>query len=168
MIELYQILENESEAIVNAVRTRVSKDIPSYGRISAPELKQSLEHMLEGLTEYIVTDSPERLDAYFKYLAKLRCSQSFKLSDLLHKQMLFQSVIRERIHHHFPASSPEHANTYFRAVERLEQLILSSVCHLTDAVHQYLRERLAEHENYLDAANADLGVDLSKFILFRG
>ena len=55
-----------------------------------------------------------------------------------------------------------------KSMEKIETTCFQSVCTFVDIFQDYLDSRIKEHNDYLNEKNKQLGVDLSKFILFRG
>lgn len=168
MIELYNFLENNSEQIVNNLLTVIPKEVPAYARTSRNELKQSLEYLLEAYTDLLVTGEDDSQRTYFKYLAKVRTSQSFKLSDVLHKLQCFLPVIRELLQVEFREFDGDGLSLFNKAMGQLERTMFRSTALFVDTWFEYLKTKMTEHDEYLTEQNQDLGVDLSKFILFRG
>lgn len=168
MIELYNFLENNNALIVSALVTRIPKEVPAYARVPRNELKQSVEYLLEAYTDLLVTGEDDSQRTYFKYVAKIRSAQSFKLSDVLHKLLVFLPVIRQMLQEEFRDVDGDGLALFNRAMEQLEKTSHQSVCRFVDVFQDYLANRIDEHNEYLDDQNKQLGVDLSKFILFRG
>lgn len=168
MIELYNFLENNNALIVSALVTRIPKEVPAYARVPRNELKQSVEYLLEAYTDLLVTGEDDSQRTYFKYLAKVRSSQSFKLSDVLHKLLVFLPVIRQMLQEEFRDVDGDGLALFNRAMEQLEKTNYQSVCRFVDVFQDYVNNKVDEHNEYLDEQNKQLGVDLSKFILFRG
>lgn len=168
MIELYNFLENHRDLIVSSLLTRIPKEVGAYARVPRNELKQSIEYLLEAYTDLLVTGEDESQRKYFKYIAKLRSSQSFKMSDVLHKLLLFLPVIRGLLQEEMRDVDGDGLALFNRAMEQLERTTYTSVCLFVDVFQEHLKSRIEEHNEYLDEQNKQLGVDLSKFILFRG
>ncbi|MFZ9889959.1 MAG: hypothetical protein ACO3JL_20880 [Myxococcota bacterium] len=168
MIELYNFLENNRAQIISTLVTRIPRDLQAYARVPRNELKQSVEYLLEAYTDLLVTGEDESQRTYFKYLAKVRTSQSFKLSDVMHKQLLFLSVIRELLQEAMLDHHGDGLALFNRAMAHLERTSFQSASRMVDVFQEYMASRKDEHNEYLDEQNKQLGVDLSKFILFRG
>lgn len=98
----------------------------------------------------------------------MRSAQSFKLSDVLHKLLIFLPVIRQMLQEELRDHDGDGLGLFNRAMEQLERTNYQSVCRFVDVFQDYLGSRIDEHNEYLDEQNKQLGVDLSKFILFRG
>lgn len=168
MIELYNFLENNREQIISTLLARVPKEIAAYSRVPRNELKQSLEYLLEAYTDLLVTGEDDQQRTYFKYLAKVRSAQSFTLSDAMHKLLLFLPVIRSMLQEEFRDVNGDGLTLFNTAMNQLERTTYDSVCRFVDVFQEHLRSRIDEHNEYIDEQNKQLGVDLSKFILFRG
>ena len=57
---------------------------------------------------------------------------------------------------------------YNRAMEEMERTCFRSSALIVEVWLDYVKSRKDEHAEYLDEENEQLGVDLSKLILFRG
>ncbi len=168
MIELYNFLENNRAQIISALLTKIPKELPAYSRVARNDLKQSLEYLLEAYTDLLVTGEDESQRTYFKYLAKVRVSQSFKLGDVSHKLLMFLSVIRPMLQEKFRDHDGDGLSLFNKAMDQLEKTTFKSVATYIEVYAAYLQGRKDEHAEYLDEENKQLGVDMSKFILFRG
>jgi len=168
MIELYNFLENNNEKIIATLLTVIPKEVPAYSRVPRNELKQSLEYLLEAYTDLLVTGEDDSQRTYFKYLSKVRSSQSFKMSDTVHKLMCFLSVIREALQKEFRDLDGDGLTVFNKAMAQLERTVFKSVATFIDIYQEYMKSKRTEHDEYLQEQNEQLGVDLSKFILFRG
>jgi hypothetical protein len=168
LIELYNFLENNRAQIISALLTKIPKELPAYSRVARNDLKQSLEYLLEAYTDLLVTGEDESQRTYFKYLAKVRVSQSFKLGDVSHKLLMFLSVIRPMLQEKFRDHDGDGLSLFNKAMDQLEKTTFKSVATYIEVYADYLKGRKDEHAEYLDEENKQLGVDMSKFILFRG
>ncbi len=168
MIQLYNFLEHNHELLVNALLNQVPKDVASYSRVPRNELKQSIEHLLEAYTDLLVTGEDDSLRAFFKYIAKLRASQNFKVSDVMRALLCFPPVIRAMLQEEFRDVDGDGRALFNTAVGKIETTAFDSICVFADIFQDYLDSRIDEHNEYLTEKNKQLGVDLSKFILFKG
>ena len=168
VIELYNFLENNRTQIVSTLLTRIPKDIPAYSRVARNDLKQSLDYLLEAYTDLLVTGDDDSQKTYFKFLAKLRVSQSFKLGDILHKHLLILAVVRPMLQQKFRDHAGDGLGLYNKAMEVLERTHFQSVSLMCQVWSDYIKSRADQHNEYVDEDNKQLGVDMSKFILFRG
>ena len=168
VIELYNFLENNRTQIVSSLLTRIPKEIPAYSRVARNDLKQSLDYLLEAYTDLLVTGDEDSQKTYFKFLAKLRVSQSFKLGDVLHKHLLILAVVRPMIQEKFRDHAGDGLGLYNKAMDVLERTHFKSISLMVQVWSDYIKSRKDEHSEYVDEDNKQLGVDMSKFILFRG
>ncbi len=168
MIELYNFFENNRTQIISTLLTRIPKEIPAYSRVPRNDLKQSLEYILEAYTDLLVTGDDDSQKTYFKFLAKLRVSQSFKLGDVLQKHLMVLAVVRPLLQVKFREHSGDGLGLYNKAMDILERTHFQSVGLLVQVWTDYVKSRADEHNEYVDEDNKQLGVDMSKFILFRG
>lgn len=168
MIELYNFLENNRTQILTALLARIPKDVPAYSRVARNDLRQSLEYLLEAYTDLLVTGEDESQRTYFKFLAKVRVSQSFQVGDICHKHLLIMATTRPMIQEKFREHSGDGLGLYNKAMDVLERTTFKSVATYLEVHNAYLKSRVDEHSEYVDEENKQLGVDMSKFILFRG
>jgi hypothetical protein len=168
MIQLYNFMEHNHELLVNALLTVVPKEVSSYARVPRNELKQSIEHLLEAYTDLLVTSEDDSLRAFFKYIAKVRASQSFKVSDVMRALLCFPGVIRAMLQDEFRDVDGDGRAMFNASMQKIEKTAFDSTCVFVDIFQEYLSSRIEEHNEYLTEKNKQLGVDLSKFILFKG
>jgi hypothetical protein len=168
MLELYNFMESNHDALVSNLLAKVPKEVAAYSRLPRNELKQSIEHLLEAYTDLLVTGQDEGLRAFFKYIAKVRSAQSFKVSDVMRALLCFPSVIRRMLQDEYRDVEGDGLAMFNKAMEKIEGTCFQSVCVFVDIFQEYLDGRIKEHNDYLNEKNKQLGVDLSKFILFRG
>ncbi|MEW5851932.1 MAG: hypothetical protein AB2A00_24305 [Myxococcota bacterium] len=168
MLELYNFMESNHDGLVSNLLGKVPKEVPAYSRLPRNELKQSIEHLLEAYTDLLVTGQDEGLRAFFKYIAKVRSAQSFKLSDVMRALLCFPPVIRRMLQDEYRDKDGDGLAGFNKAMEKIESTCFQSACTFVDIFQEYLDSRIKEHNDYLNEKNKQLGVDLSKFILFRG
>lgn len=169
MIELFTFLEKNRDAIVADLMQRIPATVPAYLKVPKPELKQSLEHLLEAYGDFLVTGEPDTLTSVLRYITKVRAQQSFKLSDVLRSLLLLPPALRERLQDEYrDLQDPDARERFNAAVTKLEEASYNAVCLFVDIFQEYLMNMLNEHQDYLRKTNQKFGVDLSKFILFKG
>ena len=168
MLELYNFMESNHDALVSNLLGKVPKEVAAYSRLPRNELKQSIEHLLEAYTDLLVNGQDEGLRAFFKYIAKVRSAQSFKVSDVMRALLCFPPVIRRMLQDEYRDIEGDGLSLFNKAIEKIESTCFQSVCTFVDIFQEYLDSRIKEHNEYLNEKNKQLGVDLSKFILFRG
>lgn len=169
MIELFTFLEKNKAEILEDLMERIPATVPAYLKVPKPELRQSLEHLLEAFGDYLVTGEPDTLTSVLRYITKVRAQQSFKLSDVLRSLLLLPPVIRERLQAEYRDNDSDDARDQFNeAMAKFEETTYNAVCLFVDIFQEYLMNMLNEHQDYLKKTNQKFGVDLSKFILFKG
>jgi hypothetical protein len=168
VIELFNFFESNRAPIVTQMLSRVPKDIPAYSRVARNDLKQSIEYIIEAYTDLIVTGDSDSLRTYYKFLAKVRVSQSFKLGDVIHKNLLLTAVVRPMLQQKFRDHAGDGMALFNKAQDTLERTMFQSIALLVQVWSDYIKSRMEEHNEYVDEDNKQLGVDMSKFILFRG
>lgn len=169
MIELFTFLEKNKQEIIEDLMERIPATVPAYLKVPKPELRQTLEHLLEAYGDYLVTGEPDTLTSVLRYITKVRAQQSFKLSDVLRSLLLIPPVMRERLQEEFRDNDSADARAQFNdAIEKFEETTYNAVCLFVDIFQEYLMNMMNEHQDYLKKTNQKFGVDLSKFILFKG
>jgi len=169
VIELFTFLERNKDEIVDDLVERIPATVPAYRKVPKPELRQSLEHLMEAFGDFLVTGEPDTMTSVLRYITKVRAQQSFRLSDVLRSLLLIPPALRERLQEEYRANDSEDAREQFNdAVSKFEETTYNAVCLFTDIFQEYLMNMLNEHQDYLKKTNQKFGVDLSKFILFKG
>lgn len=167
MIEYFQFLERHRADIVSDLMERIPATVPAYLKVPKPELQQTLEHLLEAYGDFLVTGEPDTLTGVLRYITKVRAQQSFKLSDVLRSLLLIPPALRERLQEEY-LDEEGGQEQFDRAMEKFEESTYDAVCLFVDIFQEYLMNMVNEHQDYLKKTNQKFGVDLSKFILFRG
>ena len=169
MIELFTFLEKNKGDIVDDLLERIPATVPAYRKVPKPELRQSLEHLMEAYGDFLVTGEPDTMTSVLRYITKVRAQQSFRLSDVLRSLLMIPPAIRERLQDEYRSNDSEDARDQFNeAMSKFEETTYNAVCLFTDIFQEYLMNMLNEHQEYLKKTNQKFGVDLSKFILFKG
>ena len=169
MIELFTFLEKNKGEIVDDLLERIPQTVPSFRKVPKPELKQTLEHLMEAYGDFLVTGEPDTMTSVLRYITKVRAQQSFRLSDVLRSLLLIPPSIRERLQDEYRNNDSDDARDQFNeAMSKFEETTYNAVCLFTDIFQEYLMNMLNEHQEYLKKTNQKFGVDLSKFILFKG
>ncbi len=169
MIELFTFLERNKDDIIDDLMETIPATVPAYLKVPRTELRQSLEHLLEAYGDYLVTGEPDTLTSVLRYITKVRAQQSFKLSDVLRSLLMLPPAFRKRLQEEFRDNqSPDSRESFNDAMEKLEETTYNAVCLFVDIFQEYLMNMVSEHQDYLKKTNQKFGVDLSKFILFKG
>ncbi|MCC7387046.1 MAG: RsbRD N-terminal domain-containing protein [Deltaproteobacteria bacterium] len=169
MIELFTFLEKNKAEIVDDLLERIPAVVPSFRKVPKPELRQTLEHLMEAYGDFLVTGEPDTMTSVLRYITKVRAQQSFRLSDVLRSLLLIPPSIRERLQDEYRSNDSDDARDLFNeAMGKFEETTYNAVCLFTDIFQEYLMNMLNEHQEYLKKTNQKFGVDLSKFILFKG
>jgi hypothetical protein len=169
LIELFTFLEKNKGDIVDDLIERIPATVPAFKKVPKAELKQTMEHLMEAFGDYLVTGEPDTMTSVLRYITKIRAQQSFRLSDVLRSLLLIPPALRERLQEEYRANDSEDARESFNeAMGKFEETTYNAVCLFTDIFQEYLMNMLNEHQDYLKKTNQKFGVDLSKFILFKG
>jgi len=169
LIELFTFLEKNKAEIVDDLLERIPSVVPAYRKVPKPELRQSLEHLMEAYGDFLVTGEPDTMTSVLRYITKVRAQQSFRLSDVMRSLLMIMPAIRERLQEeHLETGDAEGLEQFNDAIAKFEETTYNAVCLFTDIFQEYLMNMLNEHQDYLKKTNQKFGVDLSKFILFKG
>ena len=169
VIELFTFLERNKDDIIEDLMETIPATVPAYLKVPKPELRQTLEHLLEAYGDYLVTGEPDTLTSVLRYITKVRAQQSFKLSDVLRSLLMLPPAFRKRLQADFRENHSEDAREDFNeAMEKFEETTYNAVCLFVDIFQEYLMNMVSEHQDYVRKTNQKFGVDLSKFILFKG
>ena len=106
MIELFTFLERNKDDIVDELVERIPATVPAYRKVPKPELRQSLEHLMEAFGDFLVTGEPDTMTSVLRYITKVRAQQSFRLSDVLRSLLLIPPALRERLQQRWPPFLP--------------------------------------------------------------
>ncbi|MBI4820142.1 MAG: RsbRD N-terminal domain-containing protein [Deltaproteobacteria bacterium] len=169
MIELFTFLEKNKAEIVDDLVERIPATVPAFRKVPKTEIRQTMEHLMEAFGDFLVTGEPDTMTSVLRYITKVRAQQSFRLSDVLRSLLLIPPALRERLQAEYREDNSEDARDKFNAaMEKFEETTYNAVCLFTDIFQEYLMNMLNEHQDYLKKTNQKFGVDLSKFILFKG
>jgi hypothetical protein len=170
MLSLYNILVEHRTRIVSGVLSRVPKDVKAYSRIPRGEMRESIEHLYDAYLDFVASGSDDKLRQIFGYVARVRIAQDIKLSAILRALLTFNVVIRPILQEifRFSKENPNGRSDFNDCMLKLEQTTFSAIATFSDVFLEYMQSRVDEHNQYLAQKNKQLGIDLSKFVLFRG
>ncbi len=167
-IQLFNFLEDYNAQIVNLLMGKIPKQVSAYSRLPRTELKQMLEHLLDGYIDLLVTGQTDALDKVFRYMSRVHAAKNFKISDVLSAVLLFPQVIRRLLAEEYADIKGEDAIRKFnQALEQTESTAHRAACTFVDIFQEHLQKRVQEHNDYLDQAQKKFGIDLSRFIVFK-
>lgn len=167
-IELFNFLEDYKSQIVSLLLARIPKTVSAYSKLPKNELKQMLEHILDGYIDLLVTGQTDALDKVFRYMSRVHAAKKFKISDVLMAILLFPQVIRRLLAEEYADLKGDDAIRIFnQALEQTETTAHRAACAFVDIFQAHLNERITEHNDYLDQAQKKFGIDLSRFIVFK-
>lgn len=165
MLELFSFLEAHKQELVEELTERIPQVVPIFLKVPRSEIAESLDQWFDAFGDYLVTGEPDTLTSVLKYTTKVRAQQSFKLSDLVRSYMLVLPAVRLQLE---DADEMEDEDDRAEAMEKLEDAHANAVCLFVDIYQEYLINMLNEHQDYLKKTNQKYGIDMSKFILFKG
>ncbi len=167
-IQLFNFLEDYNDQIVNLLMGKIPRGIAAYGKMPRTELKQMLEHLLDGYIDLLVTGQTEALDKVFRYMSRVHAAKKFKVSDVLGAVLMFPQVIRRLLAEQYADIKDEDAIRKFnQALEQTESTAHRAACSFVDIFQEHLNKRIEEHNDYLDEQQKKFGIDLSRFIVFK-
>lgn len=168
MILLHKLLEKNRELIIITLLKNITKEIRTYSRIPRSELKEIYEHLFDAYIDVLVANDNNNLLKLFKYLARVRVAQSFPLGIILQSILGFSYVLRTVLQNEFNKISEDGKKLFNLSMQKIDQTTSEAIVTFSDVYQDYLKSRISEHNNYLNEQNQRLGIDLSRFILFRG
>ncbi len=167
MILLYNLLEKNKERIILTLLHKIPKEIRPYARIPRPELKNSLEYLYDAYLDLLISGDNTQIRRIFKYVARVRLAQSFTLGTILRASLSFTPVIRVILQEEFKKINGDGRQLFNRAMSQIEKTTSDSVVAFSEVFQEHIKSKVDEHNQYLNEQNKNLGVDLSRFILFR-
>ena len=167
MILLYSLLEKNNERIILTLLNKIPKEIRSYARIPRAELKNSLEYLFDAYLDLLITKDDMQLRRIFKYVARVRLAQSFTLGTILKAALSFTPVIRAILQEEYKTMDGDGRQLFNRAMGQIEKTTTDLVVVFSEVFQEHIKSKVDEHNQYLNEQNKNLGVDLSRFILFR-
>ncbi len=167
-IQLFNFLEDYNSQIVNLLLTKIPRSVAAYSKMPRTELKQMLEHLLDGYVDLLVTGQTDALEKVFRYMSRVHAAKKFKISDVLSAILLFPQVIRRLLAEEYADLQGDDAIRKFnQALEQTETTAHRAACAFVDIFQEFLNKRIEEHNDYLDQAQKKFGIDLSRFIVFK-
>ena len=167
-IQLFNFLEDYNAQIISLLMNKIPRSIAAYGRMPRTELKQMLEHLLDGYIDLLVTGQTDALDKVFRYMSRVHAAKNFKISDVLAAILTYPQVIRRLLAEEYAdLKDPDASRKFNQALEQTETTAHRAACSFSDIFQEHLNKRIQEHNDYLDQAQKKFGIDLSRFIVFK-
>lgn len=167
-IQLFNFLEDYNEQIINLLMGKIPRAVTAYSKLPRTELKQMLEHLLDGYVDLLVTGQTDALDKVFRYMSRVHAAKNFKISDVLAALLMFPQVIRRLLAEEYQDLKGEDGVRQFnQALEQTETTAHRAACNFVDIFQEHINKRIQEHNDYLDQAQKKFGIDLSRFIVFK-
>lgn len=167
MIVLYTLLETHQNRLINLLITQIHKEIPAYARISRHELRESIQYFLESFWDFLISGDNANLKTYFRYVTRLRSSQSFELSVIVRAQLCFSAVVRTILQNEIRRQPGDGQATFNQSAQKLDRTFHDAIALFIEVHREFLQSRIDTHNQYLQEQKQRHGIDLSKFILFR-
>jgi hypothetical protein len=167
-IQLFNFLEDYNSQIVSLLLAKIPRQINAYTRMPRTELKQMLEHLLDGYIDLLVTGQTDALDKVFRYMSRVHHAKKIAISDVLMAILMFPQVIRRLLAEEYADIQGEDAVRKFnQALEQTETTAHRAACSFVDIFQEHVDKRISEHNDYLEEVGNKFGIDLSRFIVFR-
>src|SRR5210317_2009001 len=167
-IQLFNFLEDYNSQIVNLLMGKIPRTVTAYTRMPRTELKQMLEHLLDGYIDLLVTGQTDALEKVFRYMSRVHAAKKFSVSDVLMAILLYPQVIRRLLAEEYADIKGEDSVRKFnQALEQTETTAHRAACAFVDIFQEHLNKRIQDHNDYLDQAQQKFGIDLSRFIVFK-
>jgi hypothetical protein len=137
-IELFHFMEEHRDAVVRVLTGTIPKQIPAFTKVPRHELRENLEYVLDAYVDMLVTG-------------------------------LLPQVLRTFLQEQYGnLQGEENLRRFNKSMAAVEKAAATAACTFTDIFQDHLNQRIREHNDYLTATTRKLGVDLSRFILFKG
>lgn len=166
MIVLHNFIESHRFRISNQLLIQIPRQVRAYARLPRGEMRQSVDYLLDGYLTFVASGSLTELQQSFDYLTRARIAQGFKLGDVQQALLLFIEVARPMLQA-FCRDYGDSLADFEALMGQLERGVHRAVTLFADIFIAYMQSRIDEHNHYLQQQNQSLGLDLSKFILFR-
>lgn len=167
-IQLFNFLEDYNAQIINLLMNKIPRSVSAYSKLPRSELKQMLEHLLDGYVDLLVTGQTDALDKVFRYMSRVHAAKGFAISDVLSAILMFPQVIRRLLAEEYSdLQGDDSIRKFNQALEQTETTAHRAACAFVDIFQDHLNKRIQEHNDYLDQAQKKFGIDLSRFIVFK-
>ena len=167
-IQLFNFLEDYNAQIISLLQGKIPRSIAAYSKLPRSELKQMLEHLLDGYIDLLVTGQTDALEKVFRYMSRVHAAKKVKISDVLGAILMFPQVIRRLLAEEYSDLKGDDAIRKFnQALEQTETTAHRAACSFVDIYQEHIQKRIEEHNDYLDQAQQKFGIDLSRFIVFK-
>lgn len=167
MLALYNVLVENRSRIITTVLNKVPREVKAYNRVPRGELRESVEHLFDAYLDLLASESDERLRHMFNYIARVRVAQAFRLSAILRALLSFNSIIRPILQDSYRNIEGDGRKNFNQSMIIVESTTFDAIATFSDVFQDYVQNRVDEHNQYLQQKNRQLGIDLSKFVLFR-
>lgn len=166
---LFSILEKYKPSLTASILNILPKHIKEYRRISRADLKKSVSHFLESFFDLLITSDQNNLNTWFKFVAKLRVSQSFPLSSILGGIIRSLPPIRRALEQELaPHQNEQNYKKYERALVHLEQGMISAMELFTKNYQEATETQPIKYENVSDEKATLFCLDFSKHVILKG
>ncbi len=167
VILLYDILEEKRPQIITSLCRRIPKEVRPYGKIPRIELQEAIDQFLDAFLNFLITGDDARLRRLFGYVAQLRFAQGFSMSTVLKAILCFLPTTQELLYSHLVHDDPTDRALYGKWMFTLQQTTIQTAGIFTEAYQEHVQSQVDNYNQYLEEQKKQLGVDLSRFILFR-
>lgn len=167
MLHLYNVLSDNRTRIISGLLNRVPRDVRAYSRIPRGELRESIEHLYDAYLDLLVSNNDDRLKHMFTYIARMRVAQAFPLGAILRALLCFNIIVRPILQDAYLADDELGMRAFNEGMSKIESTTFDAISTFSNVFQEYVQSQVDEHNQYLQQKNHQLGIDLSKFVLFR-
>lgn len=177
MILIYNLLNENQSKIQLDLLAHLQKNLPQFARQSRHELKDSINCYIDSLLDSVASNNSEKLESYFRYLVRkdpedqrnIKSTHNQHIPNGLLVQYLLSimPILRKNLQNEFRKLSIDGKSLFNQAMNFLDNLISNAINLFLDIYDEYMQLKLTQQKIYLENKKDALGIDLSRFILFR-
>ena len=172
MILIYNLLNEKKSQIKLEILASLQKNLAEFSRSNRHELKESITCYLDSLLDAIASNNSKKLESYFRYLVRKdsenKHNQHIPNGLLVQYLLSIGPILRKTLQKEFRELPIDGKSLFNQGIRFLENLISQAVNLFLNIQDEYLKLKLTQQKIYLENKKDALGIDLSKFILFRG
>ena len=168
MILIYNLIDDNKGQIRIKLLSAVQRDVPALARHNRHELKPMVESYIESLLDLMASGNDEPLRRFFRYMIRNDSGTSLKKSAMVRFIMAIAPILRQTLQENFRDMPLDGKALYNQGMNFVDQTLSTAAAAFLDEFDAYIKNKIAEQNQYLMDKRDALGVDLSQFILFRG
>lgn len=167
MILIYNLVDDNKAKIRIQFLSAVQREAPEFSKYNRHELKPMIDAYIEGLLDLMASGSDESLRRHFRYLIR-NDGSNLKKSTSIKFIMAIAPVLRRTLQEGFREMHLDGKSLLNQGMNFVDQTLSTAAAGFLDEFDAYIKNKIAEQNQYLMDKRETLGVDLSQFILFRG